>query len=77
MTFAEAIEHVTEQLKKAGFGILTEIDIQQTLKKKLDVDFRPYKILGARNPPFAHQALQAEDKMGLMLPCNPRFVSEC
>lgn len=70
MTFDEAIEHVTEELKKEGFGILTEIDVQATFKKKLDIDFRPYKILGACNPPFAHQALQAEDKIGLMLPCN-------
>lgn len=70
MTFHEAIEHVTEELKKEGFGILTEIDVQATFKKKLDIDFRPYKILGACNPPFAHQALQAEDKIGLMLPCN-------
>jgi uncharacterized protein (DUF302 family) len=68
--FEEAIEKVTEALKSEGFGILTEIDVKETLKKKLDVDFRPYKILGACNPPFAYQALQAEDKVGIMLPCN-------
>ena len=69
-TFEEAIERVTEALKKEGFGILTEIDIQKTLKKKLDVDFKKYKILGACNPPFAYKALEAEDKIGTMLPCN-------
>ena len=68
--FKEAIEKVTEALKQEGFGILTEIDVKETLKKKLDVDFRPYKILGACNPPFAYKALQAEDKVGIMLPCN-------
>ena len=66
----EAIERVTEELKQDGFGILTEIDVKATLKKKLDIDFRPYRILGACNPHFAHQALQAEDKIGTMLPCN-------
>ncbi len=70
MGFEEAIEHVTEALKEEGFGILTEIDVKETLKKKLDVDFQPYRILGACNPPFAYQALQAEDKIGTMLPCN-------
>jgi uncharacterized protein (DUF302 family) len=68
--FEEAIEKVTEALKSEGFGILTEIDVKETLKKKLDVDFRPYRILGACNPPFAFKALQAEDKVGIMLPCN-------
>ena len=68
--FETAIGQVTEALKQRGFGILTEIDVQQTLKKKLDVDFRPYRILGACNPPLAYQALQAEDKIGTMLPCN-------
>tara|TARA_R110001583_G_scaffold13031_1_gene56897 strand:- start:666 stop:1052 length:387 start_codon:yes stop_codon:yes gene_type:complete len=68
--FEEVIEMVTEELKKEGFGILTEIDIKATLKKKLDVDFYNYKILGACNPPFAYKALLAEDKIGTMLPCN-------
>ena len=68
--FKEAIEKVTEALKSEGFGILTEINVKETLKKKLDVDFRPYIILGACNPPFAYKALQAEDKVGIMLPCN-------
>ncbi len=70
MTFAEADLKVREALKNEGFGILTEIDVQATLKKKLNVDFRKYVILGACNPPFAYQALQAEDKIGVMLPCN-------
>lgn len=68
--FDEAVEKVTEELKKEGFGILTEIDVRATLKNKLDVDFRKYQILGACNPPFAHKALQAENKIGAMLPCN-------
>ena len=70
VTFDEAIQKVTESLKEEGFGILTEIDIKATLKKKLDVDFYNYKILGACNPPFAYKALLAEDKIGAMLPCN-------
>ena len=68
--FDEAIEKVTEELKKEGFGVLTEIDVPATLKKKLDVDFKKYQILGACNPPFAHEALKAENKIGAMLPCN-------
>jgi len=70
LPFNQAIEKVTELLKEEGFGVLTEIDVKETLKKKLDVDFKKYNILGACNPEFAHQALQAEDKIGVMLPCN-------
>jgi uncharacterized protein (DUF302 family) len=69
-TFDEAIERVTMLLMEHGFGVLTEIDVKATLKKKLDVDFQPYTILGACNPPFAHKALQAENKIGAMLPSN-------
>jgi uncharacterized protein (DUF302 family) len=70
MPFAEATRHVTEALAAKGFGVLTTIDVRATMKKKLDIDFRPYTILGACNPQFAHQALQSEDKIGTMLPCN-------
>ena len=69
-TFENAIQKVTDALKTEGFGILTEIDIKATLKKKLNVDFYNYKILGACNPPFAYKALLTEDKIGTMLPCN-------
>ena len=69
-SFAEAVERVTEELKKEGFGVLTTIDVQDTLKKKLNVDFKKYVILGACNPPFAHKALTAEEEIGLLLPCN-------
>lgn len=70
LTFEKALERVKEELKKEGFGVLTEIDVRETLKNKLDVDFRNYRILGACNPPFAYQALQLEEKIGLLLPCN-------
>ncbi len=70
MPFDEAVSRVTEELKKEGFGILTQIDVKETLKTKFDVDFKKYKILGACNPHFAYQAFQNEDKIGTMLPCN-------
>ena len=69
-SFDDAIERVTARLADAGFGVLTTIDVSTTLKKKIDVDFQRYTILGACNPGFAHKALQAEDKIGTMLPCN-------
>jgi len=68
--FGEAVSRIKRALQEEGFGILTEIDVKNTLKKKLNVDFRNYQILGACNPPFAYKALQAEDKVGTMLPCN-------
>ena len=68
--FEEAIKNITEALKVKGFGILTEIDVKETFKNKLDVDFKPYKILGACNPSFAYKSLQQEEQIGLMLPCN-------
>jgi uncharacterized protein (DUF302 family) len=70
LSFEESVRKVSEALKKEGFGILTEIDVKATLKKKLNVDFRKYKILGACNPPFAYEALKAERMIGTMLPCN-------
>lgn len=74
--FDDVIAKVTDELKKEGFGILTEIDVKETLKKKLDVDFKKYKILGACNPPFAYEALKAEDKIGTMLPCNVILIEQ-
>lgn len=68
--FEKAVSRVVDALKKEGFGIITEIDVKETLKKKLDVDFRKYRILGACNPAYAYRALQMEDKIGTMLPCN-------
>ena len=68
--FAEAVKRTTEALKRESFGIITEIDVKQTLKSKIGVDFRNYRILGACNPKLAHEALELEDKIGTMLPCN-------
>lgn len=68
--FEQAIEKVTEELKKEGFGVLTTIDVKDTLKKKIDVDFKKYTILGACNPKLAHGALTVEEELGLLLPCN-------
>jgi uncharacterized protein (DUF302 family) len=70
MSFDDAVARVTTELEKKGFGVLTEIDVREALKKKLDVNFKKYKILGACNPFFAYKALQVEDKIGTMLPCN-------
>ncbi len=70
VAFEEAVEKTREELKKQDFGILTEIDVKATLKKKLDIDYDDYVILGACNPPFAYKSLQAEKEIGLMLPCN-------
>ena len=70
VAFDEAVEQASEALKAEGFGIITEIDVKETFKKKLNVEFRSYRILGACNPALAHEALQLEDKVGTMLPCN-------
>jgi uncharacterized protein (DUF302 family) len=70
LSFEDTINKVTEELKKEGFGVLTTIDVKDTLKTKIDVDFKKYTILGACNPPFAHKALLAEEEIGLLLPCN-------
>jgi uncharacterized protein (DUF302 family) len=70
LKFSDAVDKVVEELQKEGFGVITQIDVQETLKKKLDVDFRPYLILGACNPQYAHQALTLDDKIGTLLPCN-------
>jgi uncharacterized protein (DUF302 family) len=70
LSFDDAIVRVTEELKKEGFGVLTQIDVKETLKTKIDVDFRKYRILGACNPSLAHKALRTEDKIGVFLPCN-------
>lgn len=70
LSYEQAIEKVTDELKKEGFGVLTTIDVKDTLKKKLNVDFNKYVILGACNPPFAHKVLLAEEQIGLLLPCN-------
>jgi len=69
-SFEQAIDKVTEELKNEGFGVLTSIDVKDTLKKKIDVDFKKYTILGACNPKLAHGALQVEEELGLLLPCN-------
>ena len=76
VSYEEALQQVTEALQKEGFGVLTEIDVKATLKKKLDVDFRQYRILGACNPKFAHKAFSAELLIGLLMPCNVVVMQE-
>jgi uncharacterized protein (DUF302 family) len=75
-TLEEVKPRVVEALRTQGFGVLTEIDVQKTLKQKIDVDFKPYQILGACNPRFAHRALSVDDKIGLLLPCNVVLMQE-
>jgi uncharacterized protein (DUF302 family) len=70
MSYEQAIEKITAELKKEGFGVLTFIDVKETLKQKINVDFKKYAILGACNPPIAHKALREEEELGLLLPCN-------
>jgi len=74
--FEEAVDRITDALKTEGFGVITEIDMKATLKKKLDVDFKNYKVLGACNPGFAYEALQTEEQIGIMLPCNVTVVEQ-
>lgn len=74
--FDETIEHVTESLKKLGFGVLTTIEVHKTLKEKIDADFKPYTILGACNPHFANKAMRLEDKLGVLLPCNVVVIDQ-
>ena len=76
LPFAEALDTVTRYLADEGFGVLTEIDVQATMKKKLDVDHKPYKILGVCNPPFAHKAIESDNLVGVLLPCNVVVIDE-